>query len=489
MAGRWKLAVGATVVALVVALATAGAASAAPSRRATAPSRLAAAPAPSHLPAAPASGTLRPLPPSQARACGASAAGHARCHAIELLHAAANWHPGRPAKRPGGGGGGGGTVKPPTSGYYPADLQSAYNLTSAEAAATGAGPAAPTIAIVDAYDDPYAASDLAAYRTSLSRATDSATGLTDGTIPRLCTGSPAVGCVTFTKVNQSGLTSYPRANTGWAEEISLDLDMATAICPDCNITLVEAATSSFSNLQAAVAYAKTLNPAVITNSYGGSESGAETSDNATYSATAASGGSGTAMTAATGDSGYGVEFPAASPGLTAVGGTSLTYTGTGTGISWSQRVWSGAGAGCSADEPMPSWQKNSAYSSSGCSGRQVADVSAVADPNTGVAVYDSFREPGWMVFGGTSASTQIVGAIYALAAFGQESPLPSALYPDSASTSATGPTPGLTPVTSGSDGSCGTYLCDAAHSLSSGYNGPAGLGTPDGVGAFSSTTG
>ncbi len=371
---------------------------------------------------------------------------------------------------------------PPSSGYYPGDLQSAYGVASA-AASFSPGPSAPTIAIVDAYDDPNAASDLAAYRASLSGATDPNTGLPDAAIPPLCSGTATSGCVTFTKVNQSGGTTYPRGNTGWAEEISLDLDMASAVCPSCNITLVEASSSSFSNLAAAVSYAKSLNPAVITNSYGGAEFSSETSDNGIYSGTAT-----TAITAATGDSGYGAEYPAASPGVTAVGGTSLSYDRTSTGFTWNpQTVWSGAGSGCSAYEPMPSWQNDpGVYSLSGdCSGRQIGDVSAVADPSTGVAVYDTYSEAGWLVFGGTSASTQIIGATYGLAAgSGTIQTAPGALYPDNPSAGTTGSTPGLVPVMSGSNGSCGDYLCDAADSLSSGYNGPTGLGTPYGVGAF-----
>jgi hypothetical protein len=252
--------------------------------------------------------------------------------------------------------------------------------------------------------------------------------------------------------------------------------------------LVEASSNSFSNLGQAVAEAQSLHPAAITNSYGGSEFSSETSYNSTYSYSAS--GKGTAVTAAAGDSGYGVEFPAAAPGVTAVGGTSLTYAGSGSSISWAQVVWSGSGAGCSSYEAMPSWQDvqgvyaNTAY----CTGRQVADVSAVADPNTGVAVYDTYKEPGWMVFGGTSASTQIIGGVYGLAAgAGTLQPSPGGLYPDGAS-GATGSTPGLLPVTSGSDGSCGDYLCNASYSLSSGYNGPAGLGTPEGVSAFEAST-
>jgi hypothetical protein len=258
--------------------------------------------------------------------------------------------------------------------------------------------------------------------------------------------------------------------------------MISAICPDCNIELVEASSSSFSNLDAAASFAQTLHPAAITNSYGGAEFASESTYNRTFSA-----GPSTAVTAATGDSGYGVEFPAASPGVTAVGGTTLTYAKSGSGFAWNrQTVWSTAGSGCSADEAIPTWQNDAGVYSlaTDCTGRQVADVAAVADPSTGVAVYDTYREPGWMVFGGTSVSAQIVGAVYALAAgTGSFRATPSALYPD-AGTSATGPTPGLVPVASGANSTCGDYLCDAVAALSSGYNGPAGLGTPDGIGAF-----
>lgn len=394
---------------------------------------------------------------------------------IQLLLPSQNWHPGpragAPSKKPGGG-----SAATVPSGYYPADLQSAYHLASALSHMTKIGGA--TVAVVDAYNDPYAASDLATYRSTMSSASDLNTHLPGTAIPPLCSSTVASGCVRFTKVNQSGGTSYPRGNTGWGEEISLDLDMISAVCPDCNITLVEASSSSFSNLDAAVAYAKILHPAVVTNSYGGSEFSSETSYNSTYSYSS-SGGS-TAVTAATGDSGYGAEFPAASPDLTAVGGTSLTYSGTGSGLVWNpQTVWSGAGAGCFAYETMPTWQDNSSYDlSTVCARRQVGDVSAVADPNTGVAVYDTYGEPGWMVFGGTSASTQIVGAMYGLAAgAGTEQPSPAGLYGGS----------GVVPVTSGSDGSYGgSYLCKAGtKQLSSGYAGPVGVGVPDGVGAFS----
>jgi hypothetical protein len=354
------------------------------------------------------------------------------------------------------------------------------------------GGSAPTVAIVDAYDDPNAASDLAAYRASMNGSTDPNTGLADGTIPPLCGSGTTTNCVTFNKVNQTGGTKYPTGNSGWAEEISLDLDMVSAICPDCNILLVEASSSSFANLATAEQEAESYHPVAIDNSYGGSEFGTEISYNSIYSSIAASSSSsGTAITASTGDDGYGTLFPAVSPLVTAVGGTSLSYTGTGTSLVWSaQSVWSGAGSGCSSYEPAPTWQQDqSVYRlSADCPGRQVADVSADANPATGVATYDSYGESGWLVFGGTSVSAQIIGATYGLAAgTGTLKPSPQTLYPDSGAT--TGATPGLVPVSSGDNTtSCGDYLCNAADSLSSGYNGPTGLGTPDGLSAFSSTT-
>jgi subtilase family serine protease len=164
----------------------------------------------------------------------------------------------------------------------------------------------------------------------------------------------------------------------------------------------------------------------------------------------------------TGDSGYGVEFPAASQYVTAVGGTSLTKSGS----SYSERAWSGAGSGCSAYVAKPSWQTDS-----GCARRTVADVSAVADPNTGVAVYDSYRyrgAAGWMVFGGTSASAPIIAGAYALGA----GTSPRSPYDH---------TSALHDITSGSNGSCSVaYLCTAG----TGFDGPTGLGSPNGTGAF-----
>jgi subtilase family serine protease len=322
------------------------------------------------------------------------------------------------------------------SGYGPADLRSAYALSSS-------GSASQTIAIVDAYDDPTAASDLNVYRSQYG-------------LPACTTAN---GC--FRKVNQSGGTTPPRASGSWAQEISLDLDMASAVCPNCHILLVEGNTAAFTDLAAAEDTAARLGATVISNSYGGPEFSQETSS--TY-------GShynhpGIPITVSSGDNGYGVEFPAASPYVTAVGGTSLRRASTARG--WSETAWSGAGSGCSAYIAKPSWQTDT-----GCARRTVADVSAIADPNTGVAVYDSTRyqgASGWMVFGGTSVAAPVVAGVYALAA---NAAAPSYPYAHTSS---------LFDVTSGANGTCSTaYLCTARV----GFDGPTGLGTPNGTGAF-----
>jgi subtilase family serine protease len=348
-------------------------------------------------------------------ACAAAPAGFAACHAVR-------------ADRPG--------VSPLVAGFGPADLQSAYKLPSATA---GSGQ---TIAIVDAFDDPNAESDLAVYRSQFGLAA--------------CT--TANGC--FRKVDQDGGTHYPRSNIGWAEEISLDVDMVSAICPNCHILLVEAKTNSFTNLGTAVNRAATLGANAISNSYGGSDQ-SDATLGAFYNHP------GHAVTASSGDSGFGVEYPASSTFVVAVGGTHLVRDSSARG--WSETVWPGAGSGCSAfNAPIPS----ASTFNTGCANRAVADVSAVADPNTGVAVYDTFREPGWLVFGGTSVSSPIIASVFGLA--GNAGSIDANDFPYQHSGS-------LFDVTSGSNGNCSpSQLCTARV----GWDGPTGLGTPNGTGAF-----
>jgi subtilase family serine protease len=332
-----------------------------------------------------------------------------------------------------------GSVNPAAapSGLGPADIQAAYGLPAS-------GGDGATVAIVDAFDDPNAEADLATYRSTYG-------------LPECSTDN---GC--FSKVGQSGTSALPTPDKGWAEEISLDLDMVSAACPGCHILLVEADDSSMTNLGESVNTAVSLGAKYVSNSYGGGESSADTSYDSTYFDHP-----GVAITVSAGDSGYGTEYPAASRFVTSVGGTSLRADSSSRG--WSESAWSGTGSGCSSVDAKPDWQTDGE-----CDGRTISDVSAVADPATGVAVNDTYGgDTGWEVFGGTSASSPIIASVYALAG-----------TPSSGSYPASFPyahTDGLNDVANGSNGSCsGSYLCTGAE----GYDGPTGLGTPNGVSAF-----
>ncbi|MCX4745436.1 putative Ig domain-containing protein [Kitasatospora sp. NBC_01287] len=331
------------------------------------------------------------------------------------------------------------------SGYGPSDLSSAYALPS------GAG-GGQTVAIVDAQDDPNAESDLATYRSTYG-------------LPACTTAN---GC--FKKIAEDGSTNYPTGDTGWAGEISLDVDMVSAVCPNCHILLVEATSANMDDLGTAVNQAVSQGAKFVSNSYGGSEDSTDTSSDSSYFNHP-----GVAITVSSGDEAYGAEYPAASQYVTAVGGTSLSKASNSRG--WSESVWStssteGGGSGCSAYDAKPSWQKDT-----GCSKRTIADVSAVADPATGVAVYQTYGGSGWDVYGGTSASSPIIASVYALAGTPAAGSYPSS-YPYAH-------TSNLNDVTTGNNGTCSpTYLCTAGP----GYDGPTGLGTPAGTAAFASGT-
>jgi subtilase family serine protease len=335
-------------------------------------------------------------------------------------------------------------------GYSPTDLRAAYNLVSASANA-GAGQ---TVAIVDAFDDPNAEKDINVYRAQFG-------------IPACTTAN---GC--FRKVNQNGTKTYPLADGGWAEEISLDLDMVSAICPKCHILLVEANSAIMFSLGAAVNRAVKLKANVISNSYGGRESFLDTWYDSSYFNHP-----GVVITASTGDGGYGSQYPASSRYVTAVGGTSLTKDFSVRG--WSESVWSsnaneGTGSGCSTQDARPIWQSVVPAITAVCPRRAVADVSAVADPATGVAVYDSYGykgSSGWLTFGGTSVASPIIASVYALAGNAKFVTYGARPY---------GHTGSLYDVTAGQTASCGNVLCTAA----TGWDGPTGLGTPNGTGAF-----
>src|SRR5262249_11771033 len=236
------------------------------------------------------------------------------------------------------------------AGYGPSDLQGAYNIV--HAVDPNAVPTGPLIAIVDAYGYPNAESDLAVYRQQYG-------------LPPCTTAN---GC--FTKVNQNGGGKFPKTNVGWAQEQALDLDMVSAICPECRILLVEASSNSFSNIGVAVNQAAgiTWGAHAISNSYGGGESGTAPYEPAHNHP-------GISITGSSGDNGFivGPQFPASSPHVTAVGGTRLVHSSTSRG--WTETVWSRAGSGCSQIYAKPIWQIDA-----GCKGRMIADVSAVGDP-------------------------------------------------------------------------------------------------------------
>ncbi|HLJ68983.1 MAG TPA: S53 family peptidase [Chloroflexota bacterium] len=330
------------------------------------------------------------------------------------------------------------------SGYGPSDLQAAYNLPSST---NGVGE---TVAIVDAFDDPTAEQDMNTYRSYYG-------------LPACTSGS---GC--FQVMYENGIR--PPTNPDWDLEISLDLDMVSAICPNCHIILAEATSNLSSDLYTTENQAAALGPNAMSNSYGASEYSGELADSETYFNHP-----GIAITASTGDSCYGVSFPAASQYVTAVGGTTLTKLGKPKrGRSWSETVWgtgtcsgpqpSGAGSGCSQYIPKPSWQLDK-----GCPARTVADVAADADPSTGVAIVYGGQ---WVEIGGTSVASPIIASVYALA--GNTGSITDGSYPYAHTSS-------LFDVTKGNNGTCSPkYLCTGRK----GYDGPTGLGTPNGVGAF-----
>jgi hypothetical protein len=318
-----------------------------------------------------------------------------------------------------------------------------------------------TVAVVDAGDLPSAEADLAAYRSQFS-------------LPPCTTAN---GC--FRKVDQRGGTAYPAPVSGWGLEIALDIDMVSAACPNCNILLVEADSVYFGDLGTAVNAAVTMGAVAVSNSYGGIELSSES-----YLDTHYYNHPGVAITASTGDGGYdctgnvgagnhaaspSVEYPAASPYVVAVGGTSLSRN-SGVARGWTESAWGAAGSGCSVYETKPSWQQDT-----GCAKRIQADVSAVADPSTGVAVY---YNGSWVISGGTSASSPIIAATFAMAGRPAAGTNPAS-YPY-------GDTADLNDVIGGNNdvtfGTCpvGSYLCNGV----AGYDGPTGLGTPNGTGAF-----
>jgi subtilase family serine protease len=352
------------------------------------------------------------------RVCATATAGHAACFAKVLVD--------KSGAVPN-------ATAPLASALTPAQVRAAYGLN----AASGGGR---TVAIVDAYGYPNLERDLGIYRAQYG-------------LPACTTAN---GCLKV--MNQTGGTSLPRTNVGWAQEQALDLDAVSATCPDCKIVMVQATNNSLANLATAVNRAAAQPGVVaISNSYGGGDS----AENSAYNHP------GIAITASTGDAGFkGGSYPASSAFVTAVGGTSLKMSGT---TRVSETAWSGAGSGCSTVIAQPSFQTTAV---TGCAKRAIADVSAAADPNTGgLSVYapTTARNSSWSQFGGTSESAPIIASVYALAGGGYSNATP---YSHTAS---------LHDITSGSNGTCSvTQWCHAR----AGWDGPTGLGTPNGTGAF-----
>jgi len=354
------------------------------------------------------------------------AKGEATCHALKLVDA---------------NGVAPHSTTPPGSGLDPSELQSAYKI-------GGLSSNGRTVAIIDAYGYTNLEKDLNVYRSQFGLGS--------------CT--QANGCLTI--LDQNGGTNLPRMDVGWAQEQALDVDAVSAACPDCKIVVYQAKSSSFANLGTAVVTAsKRPGVVAISNSYGSSSDASDANYGSYYNHP------GIAVTASTGDNGYqGGSYPASSAYTTAVGGTSLVAAPS-TGRGWAESVWNGAGSGCSTYNVALA---AAASYDTGCANRAMADVSAASDPsNGGMAVYypSSTRASTWGQFGGTSEAAPIIAAVYALS--GNTAGYANAI-PYSHTSS-------LFDVTSGSNGTCPTtQWCNAR----TGWDGPTGLGTPNGAGAF-----
>ena len=331
------------------------------------------------------------------------------------------------------------------SGLGPADLASAYKLSASKTSTA-------TIAIIDAFNYPNAESDLARYRSQFG-------------LPA-CT--KANGCLTI--VNQNGATSPLPGNApagdDWTVEAALDLDMASAACPTCKLVLVEAQDDQGDGLFIAQNAAAALPGVVaISNSWGESSPGNDASlDTQFFTHTQAvnvfvsSGDSGN-----TGSAG---DYPSTSEHVISVGGTHLVKSSTAT-RGWTETVWSGAGSTCSTILAKPSFQ-TPAVPTAACSRRAASDIAAVADPNTGVAVFNA-GSGGFIVVGGTSASSPFVAGVFArygiAATSGHDA---SFAYTHTSQ---------FFDITSGRNGSCTSALCRAA----TGWDGPTGIGSPNGA--------
>jgi subtilase family serine protease len=319
--------------------------------------------------------------------------------------------------------------------YTPAQIRQAYGVP-----AGGSG----TIVIVDAFDDPYALADFNTFSAQYGLPQETSTNVTASTNQHLQV------------VYASG--RKPRTNAGWSQEANLDIQWAHAMAPNAKIVLVEAASNSGSNLYAADDVAATIaGTRQCSNSWGGGESSGEAGSDSHFNH------AGVVYLFSSGDTGGAKDYPAASPNVVAVGGTSLFLDASGNRTS--ETVWNGTGCGPSAYEPRPSFQ-NGVATVVGTK-RGIADVAAVADPNTGVIVR---WNGGWYVFGGTSVACPVVAGMINTAGTNRGSgpAQNTALYAGLGG-------PNFFDVTSGAAG---------AYSALSGYDFPTGVGAPKGLGGF-----
>ncbi len=410
---------------------------------------------------------LTPSEVSTENVCGEPVAGRARCAAQILVLRGTHdrVHPRVPRTRTftqvfprvRRAGAPSASSSPPASGltaHSPAWIQQAYDLTYLSQTA-GVGD---TVAIVDAYHDPTAEADLGQYRANY--------GLS------ACT--TANGC--FRQVNENGQSSpMPPNNKSWEQEISLDLDAVSAVCPNCHVLLVEAATNAWGDLATALQTAATMGAKQIANSYSGYWWGTwpYTDTFPGVSVVAATGDHGFLNQGDTDTSAHGYNnYPAALPGVIAAGGTSLAAASGGQSArGYAESAWAltssgwGADSGCETALPKPAYQTDT-----GCTGRAYSDVSADADPSTGLNVYDS-GNGGWLLMGGTSLSTPVIAAYEAVTGITASDATPQWAYTDSAL---------LNDPVSGSVGTCPqslAYLCAAGV----GYDGPTGMGSISGA--------
>ncbi len=329
------------------------------------------------------------------------------------------------------------------SGWTPSDLETRYKLPSKT---DGSGQ---IVAIVDAYDNPNIASDLATYRSQF--------------------GLPTAN---FTKYNQDGQTSnYPSGSEDWGIEEDLDVDMVSSACPNCTIYLIEADGADTSDLETAEAEAVTLGAHVISNSWICYESSCGASESSFDSP-------GVVYVAASGDYGYDLNgSPEWFDSVVSAGGTQLEASGS----SYTEIVWPDAGGGCSSNgggsgQPKPTWQKDK-----GCTYRTDTDVSSEAGCSPGVAEYDTYGEGGWIQECGTSAASPLNAGVFALAGDASKVNAGQRFW----SLKGRKRTRDLWYIKSGDDGSCGgSYLCTAGTKQFGKYAGPTGWGSPKGIGAY-----